>query len=144
DPSKDQVVADLSACQMRDPMTPARRRNIEERVAALHGSDTNFFQRPSSGFLPPQSVAVERASGDGPVKVLWSTALAAGDPIVRYEIWRREQKIGSLPFQPQTSEAPFSFADESAPAGQSGGLYYKIRAVDAAGNFTDSLSVKPA
>ncbi|MGH9661764.1 MAG: aldo/keto reductase [Bryobacteraceae bacterium] len=144
DPGRDQIVADLGACQMRDPVSVERKRRIEERVDALHGSDTNFFQRPSSGLVPPQSVAVERAAPDAPVKVLWTTAYAAGDPIVRYEIWRREQKIATVPFQPQLTDAPFTFADESAPASQSGGLYYKVRAVDATGRFADSISVKPA
>src|SRR5262249_13254651 len=49
DPARDQIVANLSACQMRDPMTASRRRQIESRVADLHGTDTNFFQRPSVG-----------------------------------------------------------------------------------------------
>src|SRR5262249_45707155 len=114
------------------------------RVASLHGTDTNFFQRPSVGMQPAQAVSVERASATGPVKVLWSTAYAAGDPLVRYEIYRREDKIGTVPFQPQTSETPFSFMDQSAPASHSGGIYYKVRAVDAASNFVDSISVKPA
>ena len=78
------------------------------------------------------------------MKVLWSTAYAAGDPLVRYEIYRREEKIGTVPFHPQTSETPFSFVDQSAAALHSGGIYYKVRAVDAAGNYVDSISVKPA
>lgn len=144
DPTRDQLAADLSACQLRDPMPLSRRKSIEERVANLHGTDTNFFQRPSSGLLGPQSVHVERAQESGPIKVLWTTAFAGADPIARYEIYRREQKVASIPYQPQISEAPFSFTDESAPLSQSGGLYYRVRAVDASGKFGDSISVKPA
>ena len=144
DPARDQLVADLAACQLRDPLTAARLRDIEERTARLHGVDTNFFQRPSSGLLPPQSVAVERAAGDKPVKVTWHTAYAAGAPLLRYEVYRREQKIGEMAFQPQTSEAPFAFEDRDAPQGHAGGLYYSVRVVDVAGRHADSISVKPA
>ncbi|MSV29281.1 MAG: hypothetical protein EXQ52_11170 [Bryobacterales bacterium] len=144
DPGRDQLIANLSACQLRDPMPQSRRANIESRVAGLHGTDTNFFQRTSSGFLPPGSVTVERAPDGGAVKVSWSTAYAAGDPIERYEIYRREDRIASIPFAPQTSDLPFSLSDNAAPAGSSGGLYYKVRAVDSAGKFVDSISVKPA
>lgn len=144
DPSRDQIVADLSACQVRETIQASRRSAIEERVAHLHGTDTNFFQRPSSGLLPPQTVRVERADPQGSVKVLWSTAFAGGDPIIRYEIYRREQRLTSVPFQPQINEQLFSFTDASAPEGHSGGLYYRVRAVDQSGKYADSISVKPA
>jgi len=144
DPGRDQIAADLSACQMYDPLPAARRRAIEDRVAQIHGSDTNFFQRPSSGLLAPQSVKAERDTGGPAVKILWSTAYAAGDPLTRYEVYRREDKIATVPFRPQTSEEPFSVTDDAAPASHSGGLYYKVRVVDAAGRHADSISVKPA
>ena len=144
DPARDQLVADLAACQMRDPLASSRLRDIEDRTVRLHGADTNFFQRPSSGLLPPQGVAVERTAEGKSVKVSWLTAYAAGDPLLRYEIYRREQKIGEVAFQPQISETPFSFEDRDAPQGHAGGLYYRVRAVDAAGRHADSISVKPA
>lgn len=144
DPGRDQLLANLAACQMRDPLPSSRRRQIEDRVASLDGTDTNFFQRVSSGLLPPQSVKLERSGESGPVKVLWTTAFAAGDPLVRYEIYRREEKIATVPFAPQVNETPFSVVDAAAPQGHSGGLYYRVRAVDAAGRFVDSISVKPA
>ena len=145
DPTRDQLVANLGACQVSGPLPASQLRQIEERVADLHGTDTNFFQRPSSGLLPPQKIAVERTGpATGPVKVSWNTAYAGAEPLARYEIYRREEKIASVPFQPQTSETPFSFTDESAPEGHPGGLYYRVRAVDASGRFADSLSVTPA
>lgn len=143
DPGRDQLVADLAACQMRDPLPVQRRRQIEERTADLHGRDTNFFQRTSSGLLAPQQVKVERAAPDGPVRVLWTTAYAAGEPLARYEIYRRDEKIATVPFEPQISEKPFSIEDRSAPQGHSGGVWYKVRAVDASGSWADSISVKP-
>ncbi|MEZ5352405.1 MAG: aldo/keto reductase [Bryobacteraceae bacterium] len=137
DPSKDQLVADLAAAQIREPLNTARMRQIEERTASLHGTDTNFFQRTAVGMVGPRDVRVE---GGG--RVLWNTAYAAGDPIVRYEIWRRDEKIAGVPFAPQTTMAPFVYVDKDAPAGNSGGVWYKVRAVDSAGNHADSMSVK--
>jgi hypothetical protein len=141
DPERDQVVANLAACQLPEPLSPAERRYIEDRVAALHGTDTNFFQRPSSGLLAPP-VTVERATPTSPVIVHWHTAYAGGDPLVRYEVWRREEKIATLLFRPQTTEAPFTFTDEAAPDSAPGGVWYKVRAVDAAGRYADSITVK--
>jgi aryl-alcohol dehydrogenase-like predicted oxidoreductase len=143
DPSRDQLVANLAACQSRESLTQLQRKQIEERVAQLHGTDTNFFQRPACGMLPPQSVKLARG-GQGPVTVSWSTAYAAAEPLVRYEVYRREQKIATIPWQPQLSEEPFAIVDKDAPQGHSGGLWYKVRAVDSTGSFADSVSVKPA
>jgi aryl-alcohol dehydrogenase-like predicted oxidoreductase len=143
DPTRDQLVADLAACQNAESLPGSRLRQIEQEVAELHGTDTNFFQRPSVGMLAPQTLNVERDEGGKAVRVQWSTAFAAGDPLVRYEVFRREEKLATLPFQPQTSEALFTFVDEAAPAGHPGGIYYHVRAVDSTGRFVDSVSVKP-
>jgi hypothetical protein len=84
-----------------------------------------------------------RTGGGSEVKVQWSTAYAAGEPLSRYEIYRRDEKIGTVPFAPQLTEELFSFSDPAAPASHAGGVYYKIRAIDAAGKFDDSMSVRP-
>jgi len=141
EPEKDQLLANLAACQETGPLPELERRRIEERVAALHGTATNFFQRPSSGLVEPQNVRLTRRE-DGAVAVQWDTAYAAGEPIVRYEVFRRDERIAELPFKPQTSEEPFSAVDEDAPKGHSGGLWYRVRAVDAAGATADSLSLR--
>jgi hypothetical protein len=62
DPERDQFVADLAACQTAGPLSLRERRGIEDRVAALHGIQTNFFQRPGSGLQPPQNVRVGRTT----------------------------------------------------------------------------------
>lgn len=144
DPSRDQLVADLAACQTAERLPASRLHQIEESVTELHGTDTNFFQRPSIGMVAPQTVKVEREPDGKAVKLQWSTAFAAGAPLVRYEIFRREEKLTTVPFQPQTSEQLFSYVDGSAPSGHPGGLYYHLRAVDSRGRFVDSISVKPA
>jgi aryl-alcohol dehydrogenase-like predicted oxidoreductase len=144
DPSRDQVVANLAAAQLTEPMTADRRKRIEEATAAQIGTDTNFFQRPSSGLLPPQSVTLQRPGNQGPMTVQWTTAYAGSAGLVRYEIFRFDQKVGDVPYAPQTSETPFSFIDKTAPDSLPGGLWYRVRIVDAAGRSADSLSVKPA
>ena len=141
DPQRDQLVANLAAAQVARPLSRQRKKDIEQTVADLHGTRTNFFQRPSSGFQPAQEFRAERLQ-DGTVRLEWHSAYAAGDPIVRYEVFRRHERVGEVPFRPQTSRRPFSFEDKSAPKGHSGGLYYRIRAVDEAGRHADTLDMK--
>ncbi|MBK5290149.1 MAG: aldo/keto reductase [Acidobacteriia bacterium] len=142
DPKGDQLAFNLTACQNPEPMSKARRAEIEQRVAGIHGIETNFFQRTSSGLLAPQSVTGARVAG-GAVKVSWGTAYAAGDPLLRYEVYRREEKIATVAFRPQTSMEPFSITDTTAPASHAGGVWYRVRVVDATGRTADSNSVKP-
>lgn len=142
DPTGDQLLANLAACQNTDPLTPSEKRRIEQMTADLHGTDTNFFQRPSSGLLPPQHFRVFRRPGGKEVVLEWSTAFAAGDPLKTYEIYRRKEKIASLPFRPQTSQEPFRFTDANAPEAHPGGLYYRVRAVDETGRFVDTATIR--
>jgi hypothetical protein len=140
EPARDQLLANLQACQITESMQSSKRRQVEEATASLHGTDTNFFQRTSVGMQPPQTVKVEREAAGG-VAVKWSTAFAAGDPLVRYEIYKRGEKLGEVPFTPQVSEDLFSFRDPTS-SGSPGGLWYHVRAVDAAGRHVDSISAK--
>lgn len=141
DPGRDQLVADIAACQI-DGMGPGKRRQVEQRVADQHGTDTNFFQRPSSGLLAPEHFTVQEADPKT-TRLAWSTAYAGGHAIDRYEIYRREIKIATLPYRPQLSEEPFTYEDRLPdPGSWPGGKYYKIRVVDAAGNVADTATVK--
>jgi aryl-alcohol dehydrogenase-like predicted oxidoreductase len=141
DPQRDQLVADIAACQI-DGIGPAKRRQVEQRVAEQIGTDTNFFQRPSSGLLAPEKFTVQ-AVDEKTTRLAWSTAYAGGHPIDRYEIYRRESKIATVPYQAQLSEEPFTYQDRMAEAGSwPGGKYYKVRVVDAAGNVADTPTVK--
>jgi hypothetical protein len=78
---RDQFVANLAASQTAD---------IENRVAALHGTQTNFFERPGSGLQPRQNVKAGR-TGNARIDVFWDTAYAGKEPLVSYEILRREE-----------------------------------------------------
>jgi aryl-alcohol dehydrogenase-like predicted oxidoreductase len=141
DPARDQLVADIAACQL-DGMSLDRRRTVEQRVADLHGTDTNFFQRPASGLLAPEKFRVEEVNPQT-ARLSWSTAYAGSHPIDRYEIYRREVKLASIPYRPQLSEEPFTYEDRMTEAGSwPGGKYYKVRVVDAAGNVADTATVK--
>jgi aryl-alcohol dehydrogenase-like predicted oxidoreductase len=141
DPTRDQLVADIAACQL-DGMGPGKRLEVEQRVADQHGTDTNFFQRPSSGLLAPEKFQVTEIDPKT-ARLSWSTAYAGAHPIDRYEIYRREVKLASIPYRPQLSEEPFVYEDRMSEAGNwPGGKYYKIRVVDAAGNAADTPSVK--
>lgn len=141
DPQRDQLVANLAAAQVASPLSRQEKRDIEQTVADLHGTRTNFFQQPSAGFQSPQDFAAERLAG-GQVRLQWHSAYAAGDRIVRYEVYRRHERIATVPFRPQTTRTPFSVEDAQAPSGHSGGLYYKIRAIDEAGRYADTLTLK--
>jgi hypothetical protein len=140
DPERDQFVADLAACQTAGLLSLRERRDIEDRVAALHGTQTNFFQRPGSGLQPPQNVKVSR-TGNGPVEVSWDTAYAGAEPLMSYEIFRREEMIARVPYAPQTTEEPFRFTDHGMTGSYPGGLWYRVGAVDAGGGKADSMTV---
>ena len=142
DPARDQLLANIAACQIRDPQTAAKRREVEQRTADLHGTDTNFFQRTASGLLAPEKFLAEDIDPNT-TRLRWSTAYAGGHAIDRYEIYRREVKIATIPFKPQISEDLFVYEDRmSQPQMWQGGKYCKIRVVDVAGNFADTRTVK--
>jgi aryl-alcohol dehydrogenase-like predicted oxidoreductase len=137
DASRDQLVANLAACQLPN-LSAADRKRIEDETAAKHGTDTNFFQHKFQGLQAPEMVTVDRRnSGEG--RVRWTTALAGADPIVRYEIWRDGQKAVTLPYEPQTTEAPFEYNDGQAPPFGTASKYF-LRTVDASGKHVDSAT----
>ena len=141
DPQRDQLVANLAAAQTATPLTRQEKADIEQTVTDLHGTRTNFFQRPSAGFLPAQEFSAKRTA-TSTVRLEWHSAFAAGDPITRYEVYRRHERIGVIPYRPQTSRTPFSFEDKSAPDSHMGGLYYKVRTIDEAGRHVDTVTLK--
>ena len=136
DPARDQLVANLAACQLPN-LSASERRRIEAETAARHGVDTNFFQQPARGLQAPEYVEVRRRNS-GDVQILWGTGFAGSAPIVRYELYRRDQKILSMPFRPQTTDEPFDFMDHAALPGEES---YHVRVVDQEGRTADSRRV---
>lgn len=136
DPSRDQLAANLAACQ-ESKLTTADRKRIEDEVSAKHGTDTNFFQLASRGLQAPETVeVVRRNSGD--IQVKWSTGYAAGVPLDRYEVFRNGKRALAMPFHPQTNNDPFDFMDNAAPENAE----YFVRVVDADGRTADSKTVR--
>lgn len=141
DPSRDQLLANLAACQ-NAKFTAADRKRVEDETQAKHETDTNFFQIASRGLTAPESITVDRRnSGEG--RMRWTTAYAGAEPIVRYEIWRDGEKAVSLPFEPQTSEAVLEYNDGQAkPFGTTSS--YFLRTVDKSGKHVDSQTFELA
>lgn len=140
--SLEQLKYNLAACQKIERLPEASLREIERKCDALHGTDNNFFQRPAAGLVAPQGVRAERVPGKNAVAVSWSTAYAGAAPIIRYEIYRRHERIGSIAFEPQLTNEPLRYVDQAAPGNDPGGIYYKVRALDAEGRSADSLSTR--
>jgi hypothetical protein len=63
-------------------------------------------------------------------RLKWQTAYAGDEPILSYEIWRDQKRVGAVPYTPQTSKRPFVF--EEAIEDKSAHVY-QIKALDAAG-----------
>jgi aryl-alcohol dehydrogenase-like predicted oxidoreductase len=140
DPQRDQYVANLAACQTARNLTARERKEIIAEVAGLHGTRTNFYQRPGSGLQAPQNVRVRRPE-NGPVEVLWDTAYAGANRLATYEVFRRDTVVARIPCAPQVSEEPFRFGDTGATGRFQGGLYYRVRVVDSEGVTADSNTV---
>ncbi len=137
DPNEDQLVANLDAAQLREPLSSERMRQIEQRTAETAGTATNYFQRPSLGLTPPRGLRanldsglMEHVSGMPAVYLAWDTSYAGPAAISHYELFRGEQKLGEVVHKPQTTRRPFVFRDAEAATGLN---LYRVRAVDKEG-----------
>ena len=128
-----QLEQNLAAAQVPSPgLSDGDRRAIEKATALVKEGKTNYFQLPKQELAPPREAAAEQETRAGRrlARLKWQTAYAGDEPILCYEIWRDQKKVGALPYRPQTSKQPFLFeeaiTDESAHV-------YQIKALDAAG-----------
>jgi len=104
-PAEDQLLTNLAA-GVRDPASPAELRRIGADVAALHGTNTNYFQERGRGLVHPAEVSLER-DGDR-VLVKWNAAVAGAEPIRSYQIWDGDRLVAVVPFRAQTTLEPLS------------------------------------
>lgn len=104
-PVNDQLVTNLAAALLAPASSPELRR-IESDVAALHGTNTNYYQERGRGLVQPALAGVER-DGDR-VVVKWHAAVAGAEPIRSYQIWDGDRLVAVVPFQPQTTLEPLS------------------------------------
>ena len=128
EPQADQALANLAASQ-GDMASPAEMRRIAEQVAALHGTETNYFQEKFRGLVQPAEVRVER--DDTRIIVRWNTALAGAEPIESYQIFAGDTLVSTVPYQPQTTLEPLS---ATVPAAKIGDAPVRVVAVEAPGN----------
>jgi len=150
-----QIDTDSKRCQLEQNLSAAQvapgelaisdRRAVERMANSVKDGKTNYFQLPRQELTPPREAKLEQHIRDGKrvIHLEWQTAFAGDEPLVRYEIWREQQKIGTIPYQPQVSKKPFLF--EEAVADKTA-HNYRIAAVDAAGRSasTEDLAVSNA
>jgi aryl-alcohol dehydrogenase-like predicted oxidoreductase len=147
DPEKCQLVRNLAAAHIGEPLDGTGMAEIEARVAAAgkHGAN-RYFQRKGLGLTPPRNVGAEADSamprlGRRAVRVTWDTAYAAAVPILRYEVLRDGIVVGSVPHAPQFTAQRFHY-DDVFREGEPGGSHaYAVRAVDAAGAVAQSVAL---
>ncbi len=142
-----QIDGDAKGCQLMQNLAAAQiapgglsvsdRRAIEKLANVVKDGKTNWFQAARQPLTAPREAAVEREGGR--VRLTWQTAYAGDEPIVRYEIWRDNEKIGQAPYKPQTTRTPFVFEDSKAGAGAHA---YQIATVDAAGQSAKTEALK--
>jgi aryl-alcohol dehydrogenase-like predicted oxidoreductase len=145
-----QIDTDPAACQLQQNLLAAQigpnalsisdRRKIEKLSGTVKGGKTNYFQNPAQALSAPRNPAAsQEMRGQKRVAQLhWQTAYAGDETIVRYEIWRDNQKAGQIEHKPQVRQTPFSFeeglSDKAAHR-------YHIVTVDAAGRTAKTEDV---
>ena len=141
DPQRDQLVANLAAAQTASRLTAQEKKDIEQTVAELHGTRTNFFPA-DFGRIPNGAGLCRGAQIRQPCPGELAFGLRGGraDRPLRDLPPPRADRRGGVPSA--NDARSFVFEDKSAPRGASGGLYYKVRAVDEAGARADTLPLK--
>ena len=141
DPEVDQLVANIEAAQVREPLTTQQMEQIEQRTLEITGGNTNYFQRPGIGLTPPRALRASYDSnyigyviGEYAVYLAWDTSYAGPAAISHYEVYRDNQKLGDVIHRPQTTKQPFVYRDVNAMSGLS---HYRVRAVDKEGTTSD-------
>jgi aryl-alcohol dehydrogenase-like predicted oxidoreductase len=147
DPAKCQLVRNLAAAQLTEPLDDKAMEAVGARVAAAGKDGANaYFQRKALGLTPPRNVGAEADSsmpmlGRTAVRVTWDTAYAGAVPILRYEVLRDGEVVGSVPHTLQFTARRFCY-DDIFPGGASAGSHsYLVRAVDAAGAMAESATL---
>jgi aryl-alcohol dehydrogenase-like predicted oxidoreductase len=147
------IDADPAACQLQQNLLAAQinpnglsvsdRKEIEKLAGTVKEGKTNYFQTAAQPLSAPRNaVASQEMRGQKRVaKLNWQTAYAGDEPIVRYEIWRDNQKAGQIGHKPQVRQAPFSFEETLS---DKAAHQYQIVTVDAAGRTAKTENVQLA
>ncbi|MBN1830846.1 MAG: aldo/keto reductase [Deltaproteobacteria bacterium] len=138
---------DPAACQLKQNFLAAQinpsdlsvsdRREIEGLALNAKEGQTNYFQveKQSLGAVRHLSVAQEMDDRKRMADLNWQTAYAGDEPIVRYEIWRDNMKVGQVAHKPQVSRTPFVFKEALS---DTAAHHYKILTVDAVGRTAET------
>ncbi len=134
DPKTCQLTQNLLAAQVKpNDLTVSDRREIEKlALAAKEGKTNGFFQveKQELGAVRDYAVSQEKQDRKRVARLEWQTAYAGDEPIVHYEIWRDNTKVGQVAYKPQITRAPFIYKETLA---DSNAHKYRIMTVDAAG-----------
>jgi hypothetical protein len=108
DPEQCQLSYNLKHAQVAAASVSEQERNATEQIAAkAKEGKTNYFQKPFQELTAPRDVKVE--INNHVATITWHTAYAGDAAIDRYEIWKEDVKIATIPFKPQTSKTPYQF-----------------------------------
>ena len=133
DPAACQLQQNLLAAQIApNALSVSDQREIEKMAGTVKEGKTNYFQAAAQPLGAPRNAAAKQEMrGQKRMALLnWQTAYAGDEPIVRYEIWRDNQKAGQLAHKPQVRQTPFAFEEVLT---DKAAHHYQIVTVDAAG-----------
>jgi aryl-alcohol dehydrogenase-like predicted oxidoreductase len=136
-----QLKQNIQATQITpDGLSGTDRREVEVLAAKVKEGRTNYFQIPEGGLTAPMNPGLSEEVKDGKryVNLTWNSAYAGSDAIIKYEIWRDNQKISEVAHTPQTTLDPFKFSDQP---GDKTSHKYKIVTVDATGKTAESSEI---
>lgn len=127
DPLKCQLIQNYYAAQIKpDALNEEDRRTIEAKTFNVKEGKTNYFQLDNHGLSAPSNL---RSDGD---TLMWDTAIAGDEPIVKYEVFNGIEKVAEVSHQPQISTEPFKCK------GLKRGESYKVATVDRLGRRVES------
>lgn len=136
-----QLVQNFSAAQiLPDGLSEQERAEIEKMAAKVKDGNTNYFQLPSRGLVPPGEVKADQVIENNTRKIVigWSTAYALTSPLKKYVILRDNQPVNEQDFSPQLTTDLFTWSETITDREPHS---YTVRIVDASGNTADSESV---
>jgi aryl-alcohol dehydrogenase-like predicted oxidoreductase len=115
DPKACQLTQNLLSAQIgADAYTLTDRREVEKlALTAKEGKTNGFFQVEKQALSAPKDFSVDQEKHDRKriIRLKWQTSYAGDEPIVRYEIWRDNRKVGQVFHKPQVTKAPFIHED---------------------------------
>jgi aryl-alcohol dehydrogenase-like predicted oxidoreductase len=133
DPATCQLSSNLSAAQIEwDKFSLSKRKALETVTAQINMGKTNGFQEEGNQLLPPRKVSVKVVTNGKKQKIIlnWNTAYSGAEPLDRYEIYRNDQLVGTIPFKPQITKNPYQFTQVVKNEGK---CKYVVAVVDTSG-----------